>query len=131
MGTGIVSTLLHQMPYNSSWLGIVSVIFFVLNIVLFIGFSIISLFRYTLYPQLWVTTLRHPQQNLFLGTIPTGLATLINMTVLVCVPVWGQGMATFAWVLWWIDIVLAVMSCFYMTLMVYVYRAITPSDSAH
>ena len=130
MGTGIVATLLHQLPYNSSWLGIVADIFFVLNILLFIGFSIISLFRYTLYPHLWGTTLRHPQQNLFLGTIPTGLATLINMTVLVCVPVWGQGMATFAWVLWWIDIVLAVMSCFYMTLMVYVFRAVTPSDSA-
>lgn len=117
MGTGIVSTLLHQLPYNSSWLGILSIIFFVLNVILFVGFSIVSIFRYTMYPELWGMTLKHPQQGLFLGTFPTGLATLINIMVLVCVPVWGQGMATFAWVLWWIDVVLSVTCCFYMTLM--------------
>jgi len=35
--------------------------------------------------------LRHPAQSLFLGTFPMGLATLVNMTVFVCVPAWGGG----------------------------------------
>lgn len=115
MGTGVVSILLHQLPYNGRWLQIISVIFFVLNICIFVLFSIISLLRYTMYPELFGVVLRHPHQSLFLGTIPVGLATIINMIVFVCVPVWGHGMAILAWVLWWIDSVIALAVCFYMT----------------
>ena len=43
-----------------------------------------------------------------------GLATIINMIVLVCVPSWGNGVAQFAWALWWIDVVLATSTCFYL-----------------
>jgi hypothetical protein len=37
-----------------------------------------------------------------------GLATIINMICKVCVPAWGPWVVTFAWTLWWIDVVLAV-----------------------
>jgi len=43
-----------------------------------------------------------------------GLATIINMIVFVCVPAWGNWVATLAWVLWWIDVVLAVSTNFYL-----------------
>jgi tellurite resistance protein TehA-like permease len=43
-----------------------------------------------------------------------GLATIINMIVLVCVPAWGPWAVTFVWVLWWIDVVLAVATNFYL-----------------
>lgn len=115
MSTGVVSILLHQLPYNGDWLQIISVIFFVLNICLFVLFSIISLLRYTIYPRIWGVVVRHPHQSLFLGTFPVGLATIVDMIVLVCVPVWGQGLATLAWVLWWIDSVLALTICFHMS----------------
>lgn len=36
-----------------------------------------------------------------------GLATIINMVVFVCVPAWGDRIATFAWALWWIDAIIA------------------------
>src|SRR2546423_1592727 len=117
MSTGILSILLHQLPYNGDWLQIISVIFFVLNICLFVVFSIITCLRYTLYPEIFPTILRHPQQSLFLATFPVGLATIINMIVLVCVPVWGHGMGTFAWVLWWIDGLLALTACFHLSYM--------------
>ncbi len=115
MSTGIVSILLHQLPYNGHWLRITSDIFFVLNIALFLTFTLISIVRYTAYPELFPAVLRHPHQSLFLATFPIGLATLINMTILVCVPAWGSGVATFAWVLWWIDSVLCVTACFHLT----------------
>ena len=115
MGTGVVSILLHQLPYNGRWLRIIADIFFVLNICLFVIFSIISLLRYTMYPELFPTVLRHPHQSLFLGTFPVGLATIIDMIVLVCVPAWGHGMAILAWVLWWIDSVIALAICFHLT----------------
>lgn len=116
MSTGVVSILLHQLPYNGDWLQIISTIFFVLNLALFLLFTVISCLRYFLYPEIFSAVLRHPHQSLFLATFPVGLATLINMIVLVCAPVWGHGMALFAWILWWIDSVLALTTCFHLTL---------------
>ena len=115
MSTGVTSILLHQLPYHARWLNIISDIFFVLNIVLFLLFSFITFLRYVMYPKLFPIVLRHPHQSLFLATFPVGLATIINMIILVCVPAWGHGMAIFAWVLWWIDSVLAMITCFHLT----------------
>jgi tellurite resistance protein TehA-like permease len=89
MGTGIVSILLHNLPYNREWLYWISVATFALNVILFCIFFTLSFLRYTLYPQIWSAMIRHPAQSLFLGTFPMGLATIINMIVLVCVPVMG------------------------------------------
>ena len=115
MSTGALSITLHQLPYNGHWLQVISIIFFVTNLVLFVLFTVISALRYTMYPQIFPKVLRHPHQSLFFSTFPVGLATLINMTVLVCVPEWGHGMAILAWVLWWIVSVLALATCFHLT----------------
>ncbi|KAH7189126.1 voltage-dependent anion channel [Fusarium flagelliforme] len=110
MGTGITSILLHNLPYHGRWLFYISVIIFCLNIAIFTLFSCISIVRYTYFRGTWSSILRHPAQAVFLGTIPVGLATIINMIVFVCVPAWGDKAAHLAWALWWIDIVMA-MSC--------------------
>ena len=89
MGTGIVSVLLHNLPYNGIWLYWISVVVFALNVFLFCAFLLISILRYAIYPEIWVVMIRHPAQSLFLGTFPMGLATIINMIVFVCVPAWG------------------------------------------
>ena len=115
MSTGVLSIMLHQLPYNGHWLQIISVVFFVFNLVLFVLFTFISCLRYIWYPELIRVVLGHPHQSLFVATFPVGLATLINMIVLVCAPAWGNGMAIFAWVLWWIDGVLALATCFHVT----------------
>lgn len=91
MGTGIVSILLQRLPYNGQWLYWISVAIFCLNIVMFVLFTLISILRYALYPEIWFVMIRHPAQSLFLGTFPIGLATIINMIVYVCVPAWGEG----------------------------------------
>jgi len=41
-----------------------------------------------------------------------GLATIVNATVFIAVPAYGQWAVDTAWILWWIDVVLSVMSCF-------------------
>jgi tellurite resistance protein TehA-like permease len=89
MGTGIVSILLHNLPYNGDWLYWISVIIFCLNIVLFVTFFLILVVRYTVYPEIWWAMIRNPAQSLFIGTFPMGLATIVNMIVFVCVPAWG------------------------------------------
>lgn len=67
MGTGIVSILLHNLPYNARWLYWISVVIFALNVLLFVLFTILSLVRYTFFPGLWTAMLRHPVQSLFIG----------------------------------------------------------------
>lgn len=75
MGTGIVSILLHNLPYNARWLRYISYIFFALNTTLFVAFLIMSILRYCLYPRIWGAMIAHPGQSLFLGCFPMGFAS--------------------------------------------------------
>ncbi|KPI46073.1 Sulfite efflux pump SSU1 [Cyphellophora attinorum] len=124
MSTGICAILLKQMPppYDADWLRILADVFFVFNISLFLLFSVITVIRYIWYPHIWHRVVRHPHQSLFLACFPVGLATIINMIALVCAPAWGQGWAVFAWVLWWIVLVLALGTCFHLTFTIMTHR---------
>lgn len=75
MGTGIVSILLHNLPYNAEWLQCVSYAFFGLNVILFVTFLGLSIARYTLYPEIWGAMISHPGQSLFLGCFPMAFAS--------------------------------------------------------
>ena len=67
MGTGIVSILLYNLPYDATWTHYLSIILFVLNVVLFAVFTLISIVRYTIYRGLFLAMLNHPVQSLFVG----------------------------------------------------------------
>jgi tellurite resistance protein TehA-like permease len=110
MGTGIVSILLHNLPYNGVWIYWISVVIFALNVLLFSMGCIMSILRYTLYPEVFHVMIMHPVQSMFIGTVPMGLATIVNMFVLVCVPVWGEWARYFAWGLWIFDAIISVMT---------------------
>lgn len=107
MGTGIVSIILQFFstiyPRYQSSLRILSIVFFVMNIFFFTVISSITILRYCMYPQTWLLMIRHPVQSLFLGAIPMGFATIVNMFVNICVPAWGGRTIQVAWALWWID----------------------------
>ncbi|KAJ6034067.1 uncharacterized protein N7446_007636 [Penicillium canescens] len=51
--------------------------------------------------------IQDPTNSLFLATIPMGFATLIEMWVFVCVPLWGEWSVTVAWACWMLDVVAA------------------------
>ncbi|KAF2011443.1 C4-dicarboxylate transporter/malic acid transport protein-like protein [Aaosphaeria arxii CBS 175.79] len=116
MGTGIVSILLYTLStmYTrfETPLRILSIVWFFANIVLFTTFLVISVLRHVLYPATWTLMIQHPVQSLFLGTIPMGFATIVNMFTLVCVPYLGGASAQIAWAMWWIDVVASVACCF-------------------
>ncbi|KAF4435895.1 sulfite transporter Ssu1 [Fusarium austroafricanum] len=108
MGTGIVSILLHNIPYNSNGLYWGSVVIFLFNTALFVMLSFFSILRYALYPGLWTTMIHHPTAPMYLAAIPMALGTLIEMIVLVCVPLWGDWVAYLCWGLWWVDSAMAI-----------------------
>lgn len=107
MGTGVVSLLLITIPFKADWLYWLSVVFFVLNTVLFTLALLISILRYTLYPEIWAVMIADPTNSLFLGTMPMGFATLVESWIFLCCPHWGYWSVTFAWVCWMIDAVVA------------------------
>jgi len=60
-----------------------------------------------------------------------GLATIVNMIVFVCVPVWGPWIVTLAWTLWWIDAALAICICCYLPfIIIYVHETKLDSMTA-
>ncbi|KKK21621.1 C4-dicarboxylate transporter/malic acid transport protein [Aspergillus rambellii] len=108
MGTGIVSVLLNTLPYNGIWLYWISVVIFALNVLLFFLALLVSILRYTLYPEIFKAMISHPVQSMFLGTFPMGFATIVNMFCNVCVPAWGEWARTLAWAMWIADAVVSV-----------------------
>jgi C4-dicarboxylate transporter/malic acid transport protein len=112
MGTGITSILLNTLPYNGRWLYWISVVIFCLNVLLFIIFSTITILRYILYPKAFYLMVTHPAQSLFVGTLPMGFSTIVNMFCYICVPAWGEWAVYFAWALWIVDVIMSVMTCF-------------------
>ncbi|OJJ08631.1 hypothetical protein ASPVEDRAFT_57662 [Aspergillus versicolor CBS 583.65] len=110
MGTGIVSMLLYMLPYNAKWLYWVSTVVFALNVLLFAVACTISALRYALYPEIFWAMISHPVQSMFIGTVPMGFATIVNMFCFICVPAWGSWAQTFAWTIWIIDAVVSVVT---------------------
>lgn len=108
MGTGIVSLLLITIPFKADWLYWLSVFFFGLNTVLFFSALLISVIRYTLYPEIWGVMIADNTNSLFLGTIPMGFATLVEAWIFLCIPYWGPWAVTVAWVCWIIDSIVAI-----------------------
>ncbi|EEP79602.1 conserved hypothetical protein [Uncinocarpus reesii 1704] len=107
MGTGIVSILLYNLPYNGIWLYWISVGIFGLNIVLFGIALVITILRYALYPEIWTVMVNEPFQSMFIGTFPMGFSTIINMMISVCSPAWGSWVTIVAWAFWIADSVVA------------------------
>jgi tellurite resistance protein TehA-like permease len=124
MGTGMMSSLLDMFsevyPRYHTSLHILAIIFFVLNFVLFLIISIMSILRYTLYPHTWTLMLRHPVQSLFLGTVPMAFATLINSFVKLCVPAWEGPSIYVAWGFWWVDAAGSLACCVGLAFQMYV-----------
>lgn len=75
MGTGVVSVVLHELPYNAPAVRYISYVVFCLNILLFCIFSVITAARYALYPETWGAMIADPTQPLFLGCFPIGFAS--------------------------------------------------------
>ncbi|KAJ5818077.1 hypothetical protein N7474_003668 [Penicillium riverlandense] len=107
MGTGIVAVLMQSVPFHTPVLHYLSIVFFLLNVVLFGLAFLTSVLRYSLYPEIWRVMIQDPTNSLYMATAPMGFATLIEMWIFICVPLWGPWAITVAWVLWIIDVVAA------------------------
>lgn len=116
MGTGVVSSVLNNSPFQFPGLKIIANIIFGIDAILFITFLFITIARYTIWPYKFKEMLAHPAQSLFVGTFPMAMSTLINESVFELFPVVAdkQSLLTFLLTFWYIDVIISVMTCFYM-----------------
>nr|WP_319528665.1 TDT family transporter [Pseudomonas laurentiana] len=106
MGTGVLALALKQaLPALSG----VAEALWLLTIGLFILFSAMYAARWLLYFHEARRIFAHATVSMFFGTIPMGLATILNGALVFGLERWGQGIVPWIEVLWWFDVVLAVL----------------------
>ena len=107
MGTGVLALALAQLPVQIPGVHAFAEGLWLFNIGLFILFSVLYGARWVLYFDEARRIFGHSTVSMFFGTIPMGLATIINGFLVFGVPRWGEGMVQVAEVLWWIDVAMA------------------------
>jgi len=103
MGTGMVMLNLQALPFDFPGRHALADALWLVDIALYLLFTLLFLGRLILFPKTIEPLLRHPAMSLFLGAIPMGLIPIVDG----CLS-FGPGMVGTAQALWWFDVVLAV-----------------------
>ncbi|QXI19163.1 TDT family transporter [Pseudomonas hamedanensis] len=107
MGTGVLALALAQLPLNIAGLHAIAEGLWLFNILLFTLFTAAYAARWILYFDEARRIFGHSTVSMFFGTIPMGLATIINGFLLFGLPRWGEAVIDLAEVLWWLDVAMS------------------------
>jgi C4-dicarboxylate transporter/malic acid transport protein len=108
MGTGILALALNQFPGGVPGLHALGEGLWLLNILLFAGFSVLYAARWVIFFDGARRILGHSVMAMFFGAIPMGLATILNGFLAFGIPLIGAPAAVgIANTLWWLDAAMA------------------------
>ncbi|MFJ2364362.1 TDT family transporter [Pseudomonas sp. NPDC087697] len=107
MGTGVLALALAQLPVSIPGLHAFAEGLWMFNIFLFLLFSGLYAARWAFFFDEARRIFGHSTVSMFFGTIPMGLATIINGFLLFGLPRWGEGVVHVAEVLWWLDVAMS------------------------
>jgi C4-dicarboxylate transporter/malic acid transport protein len=107
MGTGVLALALAQLPVANPVLHGIAEALWLFNIFLFVLFTAVYAARWTLFFDEARRIFGHSTVSMFFGTIPMGLATIINGFLVFGLPRWGEGVIHLAEVLWWLDVAMS------------------------
>ncbi|WP_095051102.1 MULTISPECIES: TDT family transporter [unclassified Pseudomonas] len=107
MGTGVLALALAQLPLAIPGLHAIAEGLWLFNILLFSLFTVAYAARWMLFFDEARRIFGHSTVSMFFGTIPMGLATIINGFLVFGLPRWGDGVIHLAEVLWWIDVAMS------------------------
>ncbi|MGC3933638.1 TDT family transporter [Pseudomonas atacamensis] len=107
MGTGVLALALAQLPLAIPGLRAVAEGLWLFNILLFTLFTVAYAARWILFFDEARRIFGHSTVSMFFGTIPMGLATIINGFLLFGLPRWGDGVIQLVEVLWWTDVAMS------------------------
>lgn len=107
MGTGVLALALAQWPGNVPGLRLLGEGLWLFNTLLFVVFALMYTARWVLFFDEARRIFGHSTVSMFFGTIPMGLATIINGFLAFGLPRWGSGVVAVAEALWWIDVAMS------------------------
>ncbi|MBP5073814.1 TDT family transporter [Pseudomonas chlororaphis] len=107
MGTGVLALALAQLPLRIPGLHLLAEGLWLFTIGLFVVFSAAYAARWIMFFDEARRIFGHSTVSMFFGTIPMGLATIINGFLLFGIPRWGEGVVQLAELLWWLDVALS------------------------
>ena len=107
MGTGVLALALAQLPVAIPALHAFAEGLWLFNIALFLLFTALYTARWVLFFDEARRIFGHSTVSMFFGTIPMGLATIINGFLVFGLPRWGEGVIHVAEVLWWLDVAMS------------------------
>ncbi|POF41978.1 C4-dicarboxylate ABC transporter [Pseudomonas laurylsulfativorans] len=107
MGTGVLALALAQLPVAVPALHAFAEALWLFNIALFLLFTALYTARWVLFFDEARRIFGHSTVSMFFGTIPMGLATIINGFLVFGLPRWGEGVIHVAEVLWWLDVAMS------------------------
>ncbi|MGJ7518399.1 TDT family transporter [Pseudomonas baetica] len=107
MGTGVLALALAQLPVANPVLHAIAESLWQFNIVLFLLFTALYAARWVLFFDEARRIFGHSTVSMFFGTIPMGLATIINGFLVFGLPRWGDGVIALAETLWWLDVAMS------------------------
>jgi len=105
MNSGVLGLLTHQCPYQFPGLRIISNIFYVFDLILFVVFSIIFLLRFAIFRLDAYNEVATSRSDLPLcGCWPIAFLTLTSLTPLICSNAYwgGRAFTILGYVMWWI-----------------------------
>lgn len=103
-GTGILAVALPQVPGIGPTLHPVGEGLWFFNIALFTLFTGLYAARWAMFGHEARRIFGHNTVSMFIGTIPMGLATIVNGCLAFGLPRFGAGIVPITEVLWWIDV---------------------------
>jgi C4-dicarboxylate transporter/malic acid transport protein len=107
MGTGVLALALAQLPVAMPALHAFAEALWLFNIALFLMFTAVYTARWVLFFDEARRIFGHSTVSMFFGTIPMGLATIINGFLVFGLPRWGESVIHVAEVLWWMDVAMS------------------------
>ncbi|RYY11235.1 MAG: C4-dicarboxylate ABC transporter [Alphaproteobacteria bacterium] len=107
MGTGILALALPQLPGVGPALKPVGEVLWFFNIVLFALFTLLYGARWAMFGHEARRIFGHSTVSMFIGTIPMGLATIINGCLAFGIGRFGSDIVPVAQALWWVDVAMS------------------------
>ena len=107
MGTGVLALALAQLPFNLPGLHVIAEGLWLFTIGLFVLFSLLYAARWVMFFHEARRIFGHSTVSMFFGTIPMGLATILNGLLLFGLSRWGSEVIPLAEALWWLDVAMA------------------------
>ena len=102
MSTGALATLLSQQPHTFTGLRTIGKIVFVIDLILFIAFSVLIALRFYLNKGSFKKSLHHPHESFFFGTFWVSIALIIYSIQAYAVPSCGPWLVKTLEVLFWL-----------------------------